>query len=154
MAASYTRNNKPLEIRWYMIMGIVKTLCFSIIIYLKIISYMMLKNLMLKNFIPSQFSLKILNLTHKNTFKISSAVCNQCRAIFTVFLALLQLIRYSSNITQGVVFKYKNFLSLVKQRQNYLLFVTLRMKQTLIFLKIVPKLICFGLALKSFSMAT
>ena len=67
---------------------------------------------------------------------------------------IVTLIQYSSNITQGVVFKYKNFLSLVKQRQNYLLFVTLRMKQTLIFLKIVPKLICFGLALKSFSMAT
>ena len=73
---------------------------------------------------------------------------NWCGAIFTVFLALLQLIQYSSNITQDVVFKYKNFLPLIKQTQNYLLFVTSKMKQTLIFLKIAPKLIPFRVALK------
>ena len=33
---------------------------------------MMLKNLILRNFIPFQFSLKILNVPHKNTFKITS----------------------------------------------------------------------------------
>ena len=36
----------------------------------------MLKNVMVKNFIPFQFSLKILNLTHKNAFKIASVVYN------------------------------------------------------------------------------
>ena len=56
---------------------------------IKIIRYMMLKNLMLKNFVPFQFSLKILNPPHKNTFKITSVVCSQCGAIFTVFPELL-----------------------------------------------------------------
>ena len=32
----------------------------------------MLKNLILRNFIPFQFSLKILNVPHKNTFMITS----------------------------------------------------------------------------------
>ena len=45
----------------------------------------------------------------------------------------------------------KNFLSLVKETQNYVLFATLKMTQAFIFLQIVPKLICFGLTLEIFN---
>ena len=43
------------------------------------------ENLMLKNFILFQFSLKILNPSHQNTFKITSVVCNWYGAILIVF---------------------------------------------------------------------
>ena len=54
---------------------------------------MMLKNLILRNFIPCQFSLKKLNVTYKNTCKITSVVCNWCGTIFTVFLEWFRLIQ-------------------------------------------------------------
>ena len=52
---------------------------------------MLLKNVMLQNFIPFQFYLKTLKLTHENTFKMTSMRCNWSGAIIIVFLQLLQI---------------------------------------------------------------
>ena len=48
--------------------------------------------------------------------------------------------------------KKKNFLSLVKQTQNYVHFATLRTKKPFIFLQIASKLVSYGLTSNSFSM--
>ena len=95
MVATYRLNTKPLQKRdgIQQEIGNCKNLLLLNPHIIKIISYMILKNLKLKNFIPFEFSKKILNPHHKNTFNITSVVCNWCAAIFTVFFELLQLIQ-------------------------------------------------------------
>ena len=160
MVATYTCNTKPCKKEMVHDDGNSKNFL--------LINHHLIKNNQLvgvetidaREFIPFQFSLKILHPSHKNTFKITSVVCNWCGAIFTYFLELLQLIQNQGIIAQKITIIItqmccieikKNFLSLVKETQNHVLFANLRMKQTFIFMQIVPKLVSFGLTLEIFN---
>ena len=111
----------------------------------------MLKNLMLKNFVPFQLYLQILNPTPEILSRFF-----QCYAIGVDWYLQSTSVTIDSGLR---CFQYKilhNVLHLNKKNlflfsktdtktQNYVLFAALRMKQSFIFSQVVSKLIFFGL---------